>query len=522
MSFGHHTPESLLPRSDSKNPATTCKGITQNGRPCRRPLSTSPSTSPAPSPSRGYGVLAVLQDDVGHHSNAAAFYCWQHQDQADQLRTTDSARTKLYPLKEKSSIDTLVDRLGVLDIDEDAQRKHGHRRRKQDGYTLKKRDTMPTGWQNMQSPLMTVPEGFERPGHISKPLARTKTTHGRSNLKASFLCCLREDDEDLPPARRPQDRKRQQASRYQQPQAMSYPNHTAHLSSQHGTLVSNNQPPSTNHLKPVEGHPPSTRPSPSQPNSSQSPLSLIPPTLPPVTMAALLTELSRPLTSTDLSTSGYIYIFWLTPSSDDNAPDSDIASTILDDADASPGRGTVQEQLLQRYSSKSRRSNSTTSRNLHINSNHKQHEKRTVLLKIGRAVNVHRRMTQWQKQCGHNITLLRYYPNVKSTNLHLKRAPRSPDPSSGQAPPPTPRPAPLLPRVERLIHIELAALRTKQEKCGVCGREHREWFEVDASREGVRAVDEVVRRWVEWGVREGGKVGEQGREDGDGGGGGYY
>jgi hypothetical protein len=236
-------------------------------------------------------------------------------------------------------------------------------------------------------------------------------------------------------------------------------------------------------------------------------------------MAALLTELSRPLTPTDLTTSGYIYIFWLTPSSDENAPDSDIASTILDDTDASPGRGTIQEQMLQRYSSKSQR-HSTTSRNLHISNHKQQHEKRTILLKIGRAVNVHRRMTQWQKQCGHNITLLRYYPNVEPNN-----PPRSPDRSFGQAPPHTPTPAPLLPRVERLIHIELAALRTKQEKCGVCGREHREWFEVDASREGVRAVNAVVRRWVEWGVREGGKVGEQGRGGGDGRGGeggGYY
>jgi len=32
-----------------------------------------------------------------------------------------------------------------------------------------------------------------------------------------------------------------------------------------------------------------------------------------------------------------------------------------------------------------------------------------------------------------------------------------------------------------------------------CGREHKEWFEVEASREGVRGVDEVVRRWVGWG-----------------------
>jgi len=33
---------------------------------------------------------------------------------------------------------------------------------------------------------------------------------------------------------------------------------------------------------------------------------------------------------------------------------------------------------------------------------------------------------------------------------------------------------------------------------GFGGKEHREWFEVKASREGVRGVDGVVRRWVGW------------------------
>lgn len=53
-------------------------------------------------------------------------------------------------------------------------------------------------------------------------------------------------------------------------------------------------------------------------------------------------------------------------------------------------------------------------------------------------------------------------------------------------------------RVERLIHIELASKRVLK-KCEACGKEHREWFEVEATREGVRGVDEVVRRWVGWG-----------------------
>lgn len=56
--------------------------------------------------------------------------------------------------------------------------------------------------------------------------------------------------------------------------------------------------------------------------------------------------------------------------------------------------------------------------------------------------------------------------------------------------------------MERLIHIELNGKRAVGSgKCRVCGREHREWFEVEASRDGVKAVDEVVRRWVGWGER---------------------
>jgi hypothetical protein len=481
MSFGHHTPESLLPRSDSKNPATTCKGITQSGRPCRRPLSASPSASPAASPGRGYGVLAVLQDGAGHHSNAAAFYCWQHRDQADQLQTADATRTKLYPLKEKSSIDTLVDRLGVLDLDEDVQKQHRHRRRKQGEHALKKRDTMPTGWQQMQSPLMTVPEGFERPEYNSKP--RTRPTHGRSNLKASFLCCLKADDDDSPPARPSQNRRRPQAPEYRQPQAMSYCNPTGRPNGE--PTAPKIQPPLPIHRKNVPGQPHLPPNPPPQPRPL---LSLIPPHLPPLTIAALLSELSRPLTTTDLTTSGYIYIFWLTPSSIPSAPDSDIASTILDDGDGSPGPGSTQEQLLQRYSSE------RGGRALGA-------EKRTILLKIGRAINVHRRMNQWQRQCGHEITLLRYYPNSNTTQPTQES---------------TPKATPLLPRVERLIQLELGGMRFKQEKCSACGREHREWFEVEASRRGVRDVDEVVRRWVGWGFSEGRG---NGKVEGEGG---YY
>lgn len=69
--------------------------------------------------------------------------------------------------------------------------------------------------------------------------------------------------------------------------------------------------------------------------------------------------------------------------------------------------------------------------------------------------------------------------------------------------PRTPRKVPNANRIERLIHIELASKRAQDSgKCAACGREHREWFEVDASREGVKEIDEVIRRWVDWGERQ--------------------
>ena len=52
-------------------------------------------------------------------------------------------------------------------------------------------------------------------------------------------------------------------------------------------------------------------------------------------------------------------------------------------------------------------------------------------------------------------------------------------------------------RVERMIHLELGAQRVIKQ-CEACGKSHKEWFEVEASREGIKKVDDVVKRWVEW------------------------
>ena len=128
---------------------------------------------------------------------------------------------------------------------------------------------------------------------------------------------------------------------------------------------------------------------------------------------------------------------------------------------------------------------------------------KTVLLKIGRASNVQRRMNEWTRQCGYDLSLVRFYPYLPSPTSPLPSPSRASHSrsteDSSQAPGGAiaPHKVPHAHKVERLIHLELAEQRVKKN-CEACGKEHREWFEVAGTREGVKAVDEVVRRWVGW------------------------
>jgi hypothetical protein len=194
-------------------------------------------------------------------------------------------------------------------------------------------------------------------------------------------------------------------------------------------------------------------------------LSYIPKSASPQTTSLLLAELAKPFSESD--DEGFIYMFWLTPET--SIPPSETASSLL----APPSRPQPGHR-----------------RTSDVISTFANSEKKTILLKIGRAQNVQRRLNQWTRQCGYNLSLVRYYPYHISSSTSVNELPK------------TPRKVPNAHKVERLIHIELNGKRAQGSgKCGVCGREHREWFEVEASRTGVKAVDEVVRRWVDWGEK---------------------
>lgn len=459
MPHFENTPESLLPRSDSKNPATTCKGITANGRPCRRALASTPqSSSPTQSPGRGRGVLAVLHNHDGGLNSVAAFYCWQHKDQAEQLVTPARKDAKIVPLRERTSIDTLVDRVGVLALDEDVK---SSRRKNQT--PIAKRDTLPGEWQNLQSPLMTVPEELSpwRP-------SPKRPSHGRSNTKASVLCCIQTDDDDVPPPRRSTTRHT----------AVSYTPHMAQATPHSPSVMSHTPyPPTPPRVLPASRSIALERPGLRQTvqtsdSQTQSLLSMIPPTLSPQTTSLLLAELSKPISGADQE--GYIYMFWLTPDSELSKPDDDVASSLLEPLSGPSPTARRGSEALQRYASVRR----------------KPTQQRSVLLKIGRAANVHRRLSQWVKQCSYNITLIRYYP-YNETQTRISSVAVFP-----------PRKVPHVHRVERLIHLELAEKRVLDRgPCENCGKEHREWFEIEATRNGLKSVDEVIRRWVGWAER---------------------
>ncbi|KAI9746623.1 MAG: hypothetical protein M1818_000337 [Claussenomyces sp. TS43310] len=390
MPFIPHTPESLIQRSDSKNPAATCRGLTASGRPCRR------------------AVPLVL---TSSHQGDVSSFCWQHKDQAGQI-----PQPRMRTLRERTSADTLVDRLGLLSVDNE-----GDRRRER-------------------------PAGRETREHRQPQSTKTDTRRPRPKTKSnSIFVCFVGNADDYPMAPRP-IRKTNARPLTSIPRKSTVPQ--------------------------TKQKPAPSRPSIPRGSSSKTAtlLSLIPKDASPQATSSLLAELVKPLSEFDEE--GYIYMFWLTSQSLPSTPPSEAAPALLDISPRSrpdPGRRKTSD-LLQSFS---------TSQNV----------KKTMLLKIGRTSNVQRRLNEWNRQCDYNLSLIRYYPYHPTSPGRLSTVPRK---------------VPHAHKVERLIHLELAEKRARDNsKCSQCGREHREWFEIEASKAGVKSVDEVIRRWVDWSLSTG-------------------
>ncbi|KXJ92628.1 meiotically up-regulated gene 113-domain-containing protein [Microdochium bolleyi] len=436
MPFIPGTPESLLGRSDSKDPGTTCRGITGSGRPCRRPLASSTASSPAPSPGYGRSKSRVSQLRVDDPSNPD-LYCWQHRDQAStSAKSSPGPRLSQTPILEsKASLDTLMDRLGIVEAQQKKQGKAKGRR--QDGTPSKPQARPPA------APSANGHGGYE---YSHGPPSKTTTK------KRSILCCcfsIPVIEEERPARPRP-----------------------IPLQSAPAKLPEGRRP-SAQHLAPPSGRP-SVASSGKRRSSAQSAMSqtsqylnLIPASASPQTASQLMAELAKPISQQDEP--GYIYIFWLTPESQPSTPPAEAAKSLLSPPTrAMPGKRRASD-VLDAFAS--------TAANAGADG------KKTILLKIGRATNVQRRLNEWTRQCGYNLSLIRYYPYIPTNR------------------PSTPRKVPHSHKVERLVHIELAGAGMRvsdRENCDACGKAHREWFEVGASRQSIMMVDEIVRRWADW------------------------
>lgn len=448
MPFVANTPESLIARSDSKNPNSTCRGLTSSGRPCRRPVATSSTTTPSSTPFRS--AASRLRAQTPPDPRDESLYCWQHKSQASlSAHSSPGPRGTATPiLEERSSLDTLADRLGLVELQE-KRKKTGRGYEKASGGYGKSGSHEKSG-QSQGKP----PYGSEKQKVKARPKPKPST-----QLKFCFCFSIPLDEVPESQPARPQPRP------VQQPQT------TIPL-------------PATPDRRRKQYQQVTASPSSHKSTASQTArlMALIPDSLPTVTASALLAELSRPLV--DSEEPGFIYMFWLTPASA-TAPPVEAARSLLAPP-ARAGESRRASDVVSNFAASTNAASTDTK------------TKKSMLLKIGRASNVQRRMNQWQRQCGYDIEMLRYYPyhpNPSNQNSHSSS-------SFGAA---TPRTTPHCHRVERLVHIELAGmgLRASKETCAACGREHREWFEVDASRGGIRMVDGVVRRWVEWDERDG-------------------
>lgn len=244
MPFIANTPESLIQRSDSRDPAATCRGLTSTGRPCRRPVAGPPLSSPTRS----------------NNTPSESTYCWQHKDQAPSTTARLPQGLQKSTIRERTSIDTLVDRLGLLEVESPTK---GARRRRP----------------RSADPAVHVPEKKENTRISEKPSQKpSKKTEPEKTWE--FLCCFGIADEEAiaRPTRTPNNG----------PKTSSLPSRVSMPNAQNGA-------PSRPR---IERDPPSR---------TAELLSLIPREVSPETSAILLAELAKPVSALDEP--GFIYIF---------------------------------------------------------------------------------------------------------------------------------------------------------------------------------------------------------------------
>ncbi|KAK2866811.1 hypothetical protein FQN49_003514 [Arthroderma sp. PD_2] len=470
MSHVRHCPEFQLARADSKNAATTCQGLTASGQRCRRTVVSAAKKRDIKQGEKSKGDPIAIQIPAG-------LFCWQHQDQNVAPSPIKSTASRL---KGRSSLDTLIERVGVLSMNEVPPVRGGaiaptinidrSRGRPSNSTEIRgsssRRQERAAGIATLNSPKEPKKKEkprmkfvcFSTPADNEDDYRAVRVRQARGNSHARTVSNGQEPVSRPPPnmGRRPATSGSEPASRRRSVGEITPSRRTKRLPTSQPSSSRNHQ-----QLRPSI----STQRGLSQ---TESLLSWIPSSLSPETTSKLLQKLAEPLSPAEKA--GYIYIYCVTPS--DSRPQADETASLI--PSSSPNR---RDRRTSDVMSSAGIAPTSQIKRLDPNGSHTAN---TIMLKIGRAVNVCRRLTQ---QCSNNLTLIRYYP------YH---------PSSGSSSS-LPQKCPNVHRLERLVHLELSDIRVKPGKpCEDCGKKHQEYFEIEASREQLRRVDECVKRWVEY------------------------
>lgn len=338
----------------------------------------------------------------------------------------------------------------------------------------------------LQFGRLAVNDGKEKP-----TAGRPSTKPAKKNSSClSLLCCLLlpDEPEPLPPSRpKPTvQRPPQKATPPRRPEGSSAPEKKRPAGSSAASPSPHGQAGSTG----KQSNQPSTSSRPSPFSSSQPSRLVRVPLIPPQSSLQTGIDISEKLAGAvnAKDEDGFIYILWELPLSKASE-----RGLLRDVAINLPPPTSDRQRDIRRSLGLS---------DGQTNTNHKPAKLR---LKIGCTLNVPERLDSLRRQCGLNLAVARSYPHV----THLQQ------PSSSASPSSSPRRSPARSNgasqalasgrkvrhfrvVERLIHLELDELRVRDEVCGGCGKLHREWFEVEATLDSLRRVDECIRKWVAW------------------------
>ena len=115
----------------------------------------------------------------------------------------------------------------------------------------------------------------------------------------------------------------------------------------------------------------------------------------------------------------------------------------------------------------------------------------TVCLKVGRSINVFKRLDEWRSKCQSKDPILRCFLPAPPGQLLLAGASAA-----------SHRGLRLSRKWERLCHVELEDLGHRvNEACSDCSSRHREIFSVEAVKGGYNSVQAVAERWLRFTAR---------------------